>query len=154
MAVLVTVEVGDSGTVAVLVAVEVGEGGIVAVEVAVGRAVGVLLGTQPPCIKLPKMVSESASEVWLARKSSCISDAFTALNDRQVNGINRPIKSASSASRISVVRFLFLFSIQTSLSQWLTTPVIELICLLVLQVPCRCVGLDRTNPVRVKENAC
>ena len=115
VAVLVAVEVG--GSVEVFVAVEVGDGGTVAVEVAVGREVGVLLGTQPPCMELPEIVSEVASEVLLARNFSCISDAFTALNDLQVNGIKRPIKSASSASRMSVVRFLFLFSMPTSLSK-------------------------------------
>lgn len=135
--VAVTVAVGEGGIVVVFVAVAVGEGGIVAVEVAVLRGKGVLLGTQPPCIKLPEMVSESVSEVLFAREFACISEAFTALNDRQVNGINKPIKSANNASRISVVRFLFLSSIPTSLSQWPITPVIELISLLALQVLCR-----------------
>ena len=111
---------------AVLVEVEVGIGGIVAVEVEVLRGIGVLLGTQPPCIELPEIAPKSVSEVVLAMEFACISKAFTALNDRQVNGINRPIKSASSANRISVVRFLFLSSIPTSSSQSLKTPVIEL----------------------------
>ena len=105
MAVLVAVEVGEGGMVAVLVAVEVGEGGMVAVLVAVGRCVGVLLGTQPPCIILPEIVSEFV----LAMMLSCNREALTALKDRQVNGINKPIKSASSASKISVFRFLLLF---------------------------------------------
>jgi len=115
VAVLVAVEDGDGGMVAVLVAVKVGEGGIVAVKVAVGRLVGVLLGTQPPCIKLPEIVSESVLDGKLTKVFSCIREAFTALNDCQVNGINNPIKSASSASRISEFLFLRLFfSIITS----------------------------------------
>gem|GEM_PF-3159605 len=100
--------------VAVLIAVKVGEGGIVAVKVAVGRFVGVLLGTQPPCIKLPEMVSESVLDGKLAKLFSCIREALTALNDCQVNGINDPIKSASSESRISKFLFFRLFSMITS----------------------------------------
>lgn len=117
VAVWVAVKVGVGGMVAVWVAVKVGEGGMVAVEVAVLRVVGVLVGTQPPCITLPKMFSESFSENELAREFCCISDAFTALNDLQVNGISKPIKSASRASRIRVVRFLLLSSMKTSSSQ-------------------------------------
>lgn len=117
VAVLVAVKVGEGGIVAVEVAVNVGDGGMVAVEVAVLRVVGVLLGTQPPFITLLEMLTESVSEVVLARDFFCISDAFTALNDRQVNGISKPIKSASRASRIRVVRFLLLSSMQTSSSQ-------------------------------------
>lgn len=85
------------------------------VEVEVLRGNGVLLGTQPPCIKLPEMAIESIAEVALTREFPCINEAFTAVNDRQVNGINKPIKSASNASKISVFLFLFLFlSISTS----------------------------------------
>ena len=100
------------------VAVEVGEGEAVEVDVAAGRFVGVLLGIQPPCNEPPEMVFGLVfglvSEVLFAREFSCTNEALTALNDRQVNGINRPIKSASSASSISVVRFLFLSSMSTS----------------------------------------
>ena len=113
MTVLVTVEVGDGGMVAVLVEVEVGDGGMVAVKVAVGRFVGVLLGIQPPCITLPEKVSGSVLVNRLSKEPSCSREAFTALYDRQVNGINRPINSASSASRINIFRF-FLSSIITS----------------------------------------
>ncbi len=85
------------------------------VEVEVLRGNGVLLGTQPPCITLPEMAIESIAEVALTREFPCINEAFTAVNDRQVNGINKPIKSASNASKISVFLFLFLFlSISTS----------------------------------------
>ena len=66
----------------------------------VGRFVGVLLGTHPPCM----IFVEKASV-----RPFCIREALTVLKDRQVKGINKPIKSASSASKISVVRFLFLF---------------------------------------------
>jgi hypothetical protein len=118
---------GNTWIVAVFAVVEVGEGGMVAVEVAVFWGIGVLLGTQPPCIELPEISPVLVSEVMPAREFACINEAFTALNDRQVNGISRPIKSASSASRISVVRFLFLSSMPTSSSQSLKTPVIELI---------------------------
>lgn len=84
-------------------------------EVEVLRGNGVLLGTQPPCIKLSEIVSELVSKVLLTREFSCLSEALTALKDLQVNGINKPIKSASNASKISVFRFLFLFlSISTS----------------------------------------
>lgn len=111
VAVLVAVEVGDGGTVAVLAAVEVGDGGTVAVLVAVENFGGVLVGTQSPCIKLPEIVSGFILVTLL----SCRREALTALNDLQVNGINKPIKSASNASKISVLRFLFLFfSIPTS----------------------------------------
>ena len=113
VAVLVTVAVEDGGMVAVLVAVEVGDGGIVAVKVVVGRFVGVLLGIQPPCITSPEMVSESVLLKRLSMELPCCREAFTVLNDRQVNGINRPINSANSASRINVFRF-FLSSIITS----------------------------------------
>ena len=111
MTVLVTVEVGDGGMVDVLV--EVGDCGMVAVKVAVGRFVGVLLGIQPPCITLPEKVSESVLVNRLSKEPSCSREAFTALYDRQVNGINRPINSASSASGINVFLF-FLSSIITS----------------------------------------
>ena len=111
VAVLITVEVRLSRMGGVLVTVEVADGGTVAVNVAVGRFVGVLLGTQTPCIKIPEMLSEFVVDTVL----SCRREAFTALKDRQVNGINKPIKSARSASKISVFRFLFLFfSISTS----------------------------------------
>jgi len=109
--VVLTVKVGEGGTVAVLVAVEVGDGGTVVVLVAVGNFGGVLVGTQPPCIKLPEIISGFILVTML----SCMREALTALKDRQVNGINKPIKSASNASKISVLRFLFLFfSISTS----------------------------------------
>lgn len=98
---------------------------------------GVLVGTHPPCMELPEIASESVCEDKALSELFCIREAFTALNDCQVKGINKPIKSASNASKISVVRFLFLSSISTSVSQWLITPMIELISHLVLQVPCR-----------------
>ena len=122
VAVLVNVAVGDGGSVAVLVNVAVGDGRSVAVKVEVGRFVGVLLGTQPPCIKSPEIGSNSAVGVASIEIPACINEAFTALNDRQVNGINKPIKSASKASKISVVRFLFLSSTPTSLKHWPITP--------------------------------
>lgn len=129
VAVLVAVEVGDGGSVAVYVAVlvgdggmvdvlvEVGDGGIVAVKVEVGRVVGVLLGIQPPCIRISEIEFVSAVGVIPIEIPACSSDAFTALKDRQVNGINKPIKSASNASNTSVVRFLFLSDTPTSMTQ-------------------------------------
>ena len=122
VAVRVNVAVGDGGSVAVLVDVAVGDGGSVAVWVEVGSVVGVLLGIQPPCIRSPEKVSNSAVGVASIEIPACINEAFTALNDRQVNGINKPIKSASKASKISVVRFLFLSSTPTSLKHWPITP--------------------------------
>ena len=86
-----------------------------AVGVEVLRGIGVLLGTQPPCIKLPEATSELVDNGEIVEEFTCSREAFTALNDLQVNGINKPIKSASNASKISVVRFRFLlFSILTS----------------------------------------
>jgi len=117
VAVVSGIKVGNGGIVAVLVAVKVGEGGIVAVGVVVGRVVEVLVGTQPPCITLPEATSESIVDGELAKEFCFIREAFTALNDRQVNGISKPIRSASNASRIRVVLFLLLSSIPTSLSQ-------------------------------------
>ena len=108
--VLATVEVRLSGMGGVFVTVEVADGGTVAVNVAVGRFVGVLLGTQTPCIKIPEMLSEFVVDTVL----SCRREAFTALKDCQVNGINNPIKSASSASRIREFFFFRLFSMITS----------------------------------------
>jgi hypothetical protein len=133
VAVLVTVEVKLSGMGGVSVTVEVADGGKVAVNVAVGRFVGVLLGTQPPCIKIPEMLSEFVVDKVL----SCRREAFTALKDRQVNGINKPIKSASNASKISAFCFLFLFfSIPTSLGEQPTTRKTGLFSTFLLQVMC------------------
>ena len=99
VAVLVNVAVGDGGSVAVLVNVAVGDGRSVAVRVEVGRFVGVLLGTQPPCIRSPEIGSNSAVGVASIENPACINEALAALNDRQVNGINKPIKSASKAKQ-------------------------------------------------------
>ena len=108
----VCVTVGEGGIVAVLVAV--GDGGSVAVDVDVLRVVGVLLGRYPPFMELPEMSSTSVAEVLFSRELSPVIEAFTAMKDRQVSGISKPIKSASKASSISVVRFRFLSSIRTS----------------------------------------
>jgi hypothetical protein len=112
----VTVEVADGEVVQVSVTVEVEVGGseTVAVEVAVGRVVGVRLGTQPPCIILSDKVSESTVLIPFSERFACLSEASAALNDCQVNGINKPTKSARIASKISHFLLFRLSSIKTS----------------------------------------
>jgi hypothetical protein len=112
------VTVGGSVAIAVGGSVAVVVGGSVAVAVggsmvvATGQLVAVLVGIQPPRIKLPKIDLFSGDEVIMDGDSFC-REALTALNERQVNGINSRIINTSSASRRIVERF-FLLSIRTS----------------------------------------